>query len=276
MPRRAPLVLTLITGLVLAVLPAVLAPAASAALPPGYAFRGLQLNLCNSGLAGCYQGGRSVPEARDVILAQRPDVVTVNEVCRSDIATVLAPALAQSWPGDPTFWTFSPAWNAAQNGPYQCTGGRGDYGNAVLGHVRAADWQGVTTSGGRYRNQAAGNNELRSWACAHAVGNYYACTTHLAASSGTTALAQCRELLNEIVPAQWAAGGRRPTAIGGDFNLRYGGSPNVQTCVPTGWYRKGDGSVQHWFMTADLRFVSTRSIGLRYTDHPAWIINTVV
>src|SRR6185295_4131857 len=36
------------------------APVANS-LPTHYPFRVLQLNLCNSGVAGCYQGGRSIP-----------------------------------------------------------------------------------------------------------------------------------------------------------------------------------------------------------------------
>src|SRR6476469_4016321 len=39
--------------------------------------RVLQMNLCNSGLAGCYTG-RAVATAVEVIRAQAPDVVTLN------------------------------------------------------------------------------------------------------------------------------------------------------------------------------------------------------
>ena len=35
--------------------------AIASSLPTHYPFWVLQLNLCNSGLAGCYDGGRSVP-----------------------------------------------------------------------------------------------------------------------------------------------------------------------------------------------------------------------
>ena len=54
---------------------------------PGASLRLLQMNLCGSGAAGCYTG-RSVLEASAVIRAQAPDVVTVNEVCRDDVATL--------------------------------------------------------------------------------------------------------------------------------------------------------------------------------------------
>ena len=46
-----------------------------------------RMNLCDSGLAGCYTG-RSVGEAAAVIRAVTPDLVTVNEVCRDDLTTL--------------------------------------------------------------------------------------------------------------------------------------------------------------------------------------------
>lgn len=43
-------------------------------------FRVLQLNLCNSGYAGCYRGGASISEAVTQINSRVPDVVTLNEI----------------------------------------------------------------------------------------------------------------------------------------------------------------------------------------------------
>lgn len=246
-------------------------------LPPGYAFRALQLNLCNSGIAGCFEGGQSIPEGQTVIARWVPDVVTLNEVCLPDVRDHLFPTMSQTWSQDWTFWAFMPAWNASANAPYQCANGRGQYGNAIMGHVPAANWAGVNTTGGLYRQQAAGANEQRSWVCAYAIGNYYGCGTHLASSNATAASLQCNELLREILPAyQSSSGGYRPSVVGGDFNLKYQGSPDIQRCVPTGWYRKGDGDVQHWFLTSDLRFGSTREIGMSHTDHPGWLVNATV
>ena len=62
--------------------------------------RVLQLNLCNSGLAGCFTG-RAVDRAAAVIRAEAPDVVTLNEVCEGDVP-VLERALADSGPGGAT------------------------------------------------------------------------------------------------------------------------------------------------------------------------------
>ena len=246
-----------------------------AVLPPDYPFWNLQLNLCNSGYASCYRNGQSIPEAQTVIRSWYPDVVSLNEVCLSDVQNRLFPSMTQTWPTDWTFWVFIPAWNVANSAPYQCTGGRGQFGNAVLGHVLAEDWAGMTPYGDIYQWQAANTNEWRSWVCAAALGNYVACSTHLANNNGEAAMLQCNELLRTRVPAVWNASGYRPTVVGGDFNLKYGGSPNIQNCVPSGWYRKGDGDVQHWFIRNELAFSFSRTIGMTYTDHPGWLVATV-
>jgi len=255
--------------------------AGSDALPPDHPWWNLQLNLCNNGHAGCYEGGQSIPEAVGVIGEWYPDVVTVNEVCRSDVDNVLFPAMSNTWSMDWTFAVFMPAWSVNRQtgqpiGPIQCTGGRGDYGNAVMGHVFAEDYAGVNGYGGIYSWQATGTGEWRSWACGAALANYVACSTHLSSDNGTAAMAQCNELMGTRVPWVWSQiGGYRSTVVGGDFNLKYGGSPNIQTCVPSGWYRKGDGDVQHWFVRNEFAFDFTREIGLDHTDHPGWLVATI-
>jgi len=252
-------------------------PARQDVLPPGYAFWNLQLNLCNSGFAGCFDGGQSVPEARGVIANAAPDVVTLNEVCLPDVRDQLFPEMAQTWSNDWVFWAFMPAWNAGQDAPYQCANGRGEYGNAIIGHVLAADWAGVDAVGGIYQWQDANTNEWRSWVCAYAIDNYYGCGTHLASGNATAADLQCDDLLRNLVPAfQSSEGAYRPTVVGGDFNLKYQGSPDIQDCVPAGWYRKGDGDVQHWFITNDLAFDFSQEIGMAHTDHPGWLVATTV
>src|SRR5436309_12049171 len=55
--------------------------------------RVLQLNLCDSGIARCYTG-RSVAAATGAIRAERPEIVTLNEVCRGDVS-VLRRALSR-------------------------------------------------------------------------------------------------------------------------------------------------------------------------------------
>lgn len=241
-------------------------------LPPGTRMWVLQLNLCNSGLAGCYEGGRSVPEAYSVITAKQPDIVTVNEVCSKDVQALL-PAVAQTHPTHWSYGYFVPAYNRSTGQPYKCKNGD-NYGIGVLGHL--ANKANLRTIGARYPTQDSGSNELRAYACAVAVDDYYACSTHLASSNSSVAMSQCRHLMSTVVPGLWAQYGGRASVVGGDFNLRYGWIPNIQDCVPSGWYRKGDGSVQHVMATTDLRFASSEKITMQFTDHPGWLVRTTV
>ena len=66
-----------------------------------------------------------------------------------------------------------------------------------------------------------------------------------------------------------------PSVVGGVVYLENNGSPNIQNCVPSGWYRKGDGDVQHWFIRNELTFDFSREIGLAHTDHPGWLVATI-
>ncbi|HEX7306647.1 endonuclease/exonuclease/phosphatase family protein [Lentzea sp.] len=247
-----------------------LAAPASAA---GARFWELQLNLCNSGIAGCYQQGRSVAEAADLVRSVRPNVVTLNEICANDLPDRLTPALAAAWPGDQVYSVFTAAVRRDTGTPVKCTNGQ-DYGNAVLGRVAAGSYQGVRAWRGKYTAQDSGN-EQRTYACAYAVGDHLVCTTHLSASSEPVALAQCQSLLFDVVPSIRAAEGiTGRTVVGGDLNLEYDTSDpeNAQKCVPPGHVRKGDGDVQHVVFSNDLAFVSTAKYGLRYTDHDGWLV----
>lgn len=242
------------------------------ALPPGSAFNALQLNLCNSGYAGCYADGQSIPEGVSLVTSRRPDLVTVNEICEDDVVTALFPAMAEAWPNDYVFWVFAPAARRSSGGPVTCMNGQ-RYGIGLVGHVAADGWAGFEFEGERYEPQDPDQDEMRAWACALATGNYYACVTHLANADHDAGFAQCSQLMSTIVPQYWGAhGGELPTIVGGDFNLTFGGSPDVQDCVPTGWYRKGDGSVQHIIATDSFAFDSTEETDLEFSDHPAWLV----
>src|SRR5262249_34727965 len=180
----------------------------------GGRFRELQMNLCNSGLAGCYtlNNGHSVAEAYDVIRSAAPDLVTLNEICRSDAMTSLLPAMRQDWPGDWVFASFMPAYDRRTAGPYRCADGE-QYGVGSLGRVAAARWHGVTAAGALYPDFYAGvhtqdsrSEERRAWLCTVAVGNYNGCTTHLASTNLEVAAHQCRYLTGGVLPAIAAHG----------------------------------------------------------------------
>jgi hypothetical protein len=226
----------------------------------------LQLNLCDSGYAPCYDGGRSVPEAAGVIVAQHPDTVTLNEVCAADVAA-LSRAMMALWPGEQVFWAFQPAYDRDRDGSFLCRDGD-EYGIGLLGHAPAAGWAGVHTRGGIYPMQWGGTNEQRAWLCARTGRGYGACTTHLTANSGRVALAQCRYLLDTAIPA-FRAGSRAPVVVGADLNLS---GTEAAPCRPAGWTGADDGEVQHVLATG-LRLDGARRTGLDHTDHPAWQVS---
>lgn len=236
-------------------------------------FRELHLNLCNSGHAGCYAGGQAIFEGGDLIYHLAPDLVTLNEICSNDLPNYLHPSLAEAWPGDWTYYVFYPAIHRQTGNPITCTNGD-SYGNAVLGRVPAAQWRGVNGWAGRYTTQDSGN-EMRTFACAYAIGDHLSCATHLSSSSEPIALAQCQALMFNAVPSirsQEGVSGK--TVVGGDFNLEYDTADpeNVQKCVPSGNVRKGDGDVQHVIFTNDFSFVGTNKYGLTHTDHDGFLV----
>lgn len=228
----------------------VVGPAAAAATT----VKVLQLNICHSGVAGCYTGAEPVmAKAVSVIGATKPQVLSVNEACAGDVARLQA-----------AMDTSQAVFVAAQRRdgtPVTCTNGQ-QFGNILIVVSALAGGPAAT---GRYTAQDS-SNEMRVWACLPA-GGLSACTTHLSARTGSVALAQCKELLGRAV------GLPGPTVVSGDMNLRYQGSPNVQDCNPAGFYRKGDGDVQHVFASTSLTFVSGTKISMSgTTDHPAWLV----
>ncbi|KAL9098678.1 MAG: hypothetical protein Q9163_005706 [Psora crenata] len=235
-------------------------------------FKALQLNLCNSGIADCYSNGDSIPEGAEYIYDTGPNVVTINEICSDDIKQLQA-GLAEAWPSDYTYSVFMPAVNKDTNAPYKCKN-QFLYGSAVMGRVPASAWKGVEAYGGQYTAQDAGR-EGRIFACASATGDHFVCTTHLSAEAESIALAQCKALTFEVLPyLKQLSTASGKTIVGGDLNMEYDQSDaeNVQKCVPNGYTRKGDGSVQHITFSNDLRFLSRKTHGLRHTDHDAFLV----
>jgi hypothetical protein len=237
-------VLLLLSGLVAAAAPASAATTVKV----------LQLNICHSGAAGCYTGEEPVmAKAVSVIGSTRPQVLSVNEACEGDVARLQAAMSASR--------AVFVAAQRPDGAPVTCRNGQ-RFGNIL---IVVSTLAGDTPVTGRYATQDT-STEMRVWACLPA-GGLSACTTHLSARSGSVALAQCKDLLGR------ASGLSRPTVVAGDMNLRYQGDPNVQDCNPSGFYRKGDGSVQHVFASNDLAFVSGTKLSMAdTTDHPAWLV----
>lgn len=211
----------------------------------------LQLNLCHSGFAGCFTGDPVMSKAVSVIGSVEPGLVTLNEVCRADVAWLAGKTGALDF-------HFTPALRADDT-PVKCKNGD-DYGNGLLAWFEPAWAKPVT---GVYSTQSS-LTERRVWICMGYAG-FVGCTTHLS-TAGDTALTQCHDLVDGALATAAANG---PAVMAGDWNLKYKGSPNAQDCVPGGFYRKGDGSLQHVIASDDFTFLETLVIDMKgTTDHP--------
>lgn len=244
--------------------------------PPRAPFGTLQLNLCNSGFAACYtelNNGQVVAEAVEAITVLRPEIVTLNEVCRGDVVTGLYPAMVHNFPDDQVFWAFQPAADPADpSRAYRCRDGDA-YGIGILGRVPATARTGLSVHNGRYPQQGDGPDESRVWLCVAAIDRYYACTTHLTFSATSTAVRQCRHLLEVELPAMRSAvGSPAPALVAGDLNLRLDGTPGVRDCVPADHRHLGDGNVQHLITTDDVGLGPARRYPMRHTDHHGWYV----
>ncbi len=220
--------------------------------------RVLQLNLCHSGVVSCYTGDAVIQQALAVIQGEDPDIVSLNEVCRADVPRLGGSGYA-GW--------FTPA-RRPDGSAVKCTNGD-DYGIGM--HYRAG--AALTSSASNtYAAQDSGS-ERRVWMCSRFGDGTAACVTHLSTSS-STAMKQCKELLNINMPFHTSG---HAAVVAGDFNMRYSRWPwdtNVQDCVPSGFFRKGDGSVQHIMaQSAGFAFVATEVIDMDgTTDHPALLV----
>jgi hypothetical protein len=214
----------------------------------------LQLNICHSGIAGCFTGDRVLAKAVSLISATRPEVLSVNEACSSDVEPLRAAM-------GPAHALFAAAQHR-DGTPVLCRNGE-RFGNIIM---VVDGLSGSREQSGRYGTQQ-GNNEERVWACLPG-GRLTACTTHLADRNANVALAQCQDLMNRA--AGYAA--KTPTIVAGDLNLRDTGKLTVRDC-DRGFQHQSDGQVQHVFATTNFTFVSTQLMDLAgTTDHPGLLV----
>jgi hypothetical protein len=243
------------------------ARAAAAESAPPLTVRELQMNLCNSGEAACYTAGRAVTEASALVRGQaRPDLVTVNEVCRRDVTVALAAAMAAVWPRDDIVYLFAPALDT-QGAPYRCQNGD-QFGNGLLARVAARSQRVLDTRYGVFTAQAP-EREQRTFGCVALASRVTACVTHLTSVSETVAATECRVLVQGVVPVLRRAWAGLPVILAGDFNLR----DSAGACVPPSFGEAGDGGVQHVVGSDGIRFASVVRLAMRRTDHPALLVS---
>lgn len=232
----------------------------------GTAFVLVQMNLCNSGMAttSCYSSGRAVDEAVGAIDRYRPDLVTLQEVCRDDLyagggAGRLTGAMAALHGGANVTVDFVPVVNRDTGGWYRCVNGE-LYGVAMIHHHDGHD-----VRHGWYASQDA-TEEVRAWACGTVItGRLTGCTTHLS-TDPAVALRQCHELMAQLT-STWAM---PQVIVAGDLNLsaRRGEPHDVRRCVPAGYHRRDDGALQQVIFSATVGWVRGGHQIMRWTDHP--------
>jgi endonuclease/exonuclease/phosphatase family metal-dependent hydrolase len=218
----------------------------------------LQMNLCLSGLAGCY--GKvaypaGVDEAIARIRATRPDAVTFNEACGGDVARIARE----------TGYHLRFSRVIYRGERLQCIhpGGRGLFGDAVLTRAeieRAEEHDFVTQAG----------IERRRWLCVITRRGVDVCTAHLNGRTPSEVAgnnAQCSELAALL--ARRAA--RRAVIFGGDVNRR-------SHCAPRGLWIRTDAAarqapgLQQVYGSAAFRSPSAQVLPAAHTDHDALLV----
>ncbi|MGH3500069.1 MAG: endonuclease/exonuclease/phosphatase family protein [Nocardioidaceae bacterium] len=224
----------------------------------------LQMNLCLSGIAGCYPGTHYpavVDEAIAKIRKHEPDAATLVETCEGDAERI----------ADATGYHLAFGTVIYRGEPLPCVDptGRGVYGITVLTRKPI-----VATNDHAYRAQHG--NEERRRVCATTVDRATACVTHLAVRNSDPAGpdsvandAQCAEFGRLL--ASYARRGN-PVIGAGDMN-------RDASCAPHGFWTKTDegaaqlGGIQHAYGSQRaLHRPRARVLPMTYSDHDALLV----
>jgi endonuclease/exonuclease/phosphatase family metal-dependent hydrolase len=218
----------------------------------------MQMNLCLSGLAGCY-GKAAYPavveEAVARIRGAHPDAVTFNEACRSDVALIARR----------TGYHLRFSRVIYLGAPLRCVqpGGRGLFGDAVLAKaaIERTDRQDFKAQAGV---------ERRRWLCVTTRVDIDVCTAHLNERTPVEVAgndAQCAEL-TALLARRAAA---RPVIFGGDVNRR-------PSCAPDGLWTRTDRSaaqaagLQQVYGTGALRSPTAEVVPAAHSDHDVLLV----
>jgi endonuclease/exonuclease/phosphatase (EEP) superfamily protein YafD len=218
----------------------------------------MQMNLCLSGLAGCY--GKvaypaGVEEAVGRIREVRPDAVTVNEACRGDVARI----------GRETGYEVRFSRVIYRGERLRCVrpGRRGLFGDAVLTKAPI-----VSSEAEDFVAQKG--IERRRWLCVSTRGDVDVCTAHLNTRSSVEIGgndAQCAEVAALL--KQRAAKGA--VIFGGDVN-------RLDSCAPEGAWTETDAGarqapgLQHVYGSGALKPLSAEVVPAVHTDHDVLIV----
>jgi len=218
----------------------------------------MQMNLCLSGLAGCYAKvayPAVVEEAVARIREAHPDAVTFNEACRRDVAEI---ARRTGY-----HLRFSRVIYRGRRLRCVRPGGRGLFGDAVLTKAAVA-----RTDNHDFRAQAG--IERRRWLCVTTRAGIDVCTAHLNTRSSVEVAgndAQCAEL--RALLARRAAA--RPVIFGGDVNRR-------RSCAPAAAWTRTDraarqaAGLQHVYGSGAFGSPSAEVVPAAHTDHDVLLV----
>jgi endonuclease/exonuclease/phosphatase family metal-dependent hydrolase len=218
----------------------------------------MQMNLCLSGLAGCYAKvayPAVVEEAVARIREAHPDAVTFNEACRNDVARIARQTGYRL--------RFSRVIYRGKRLSCVRPGGRGLFGDAVLTKAPIE-----RTDNHDFASQAG--IERRRWLCVTTRVHIDVCTAHLNTRSATEVAgndAQCTEL-TALLARRAAA---RAVIFGGDVNRR-------RSCAPGGLWTRTDraaaqaAGLQHVYGSAALRSPSAEVVPAAHTDHDVLLV----
>jgi endonuclease/exonuclease/phosphatase family metal-dependent hydrolase len=218
----------------------------------------MQMNLCLSGLGGCYVEvayPAALQEAAALIRDAHPDAVTISEACSGDAARI----------GRRTGYHLRFSTVIYGGRPFSCIhpGGRGLFGDAVLTAAPI-----VSTAGHAFAAQAG--PEQRRWLCVTTRGDVEVCTAHLATRDAVEVAGndgQCPELAAILA--------RRPSAhaviFGGDVN-------HPASCAPAGFWARTDASavqdpgLQQVYGIGAVRSPSAEVVPFRHSDHDVLLV----
>ncbi|WP_210503421.1 phosphatidylinositol-specific phospholipase C/glycerophosphodiester phosphodiesterase family protein [Nocardioides xinjiangensis] len=213
----------------------------------------LQMNLCLSGLAGCF--GRTaypavVDEAVATIEGQDAEAVSLNEACSGDAAEI---ARRTGY-----HLRLAPVIYRGAELPCVRPEGRGVFGNAVLTKER------IVSSQDRAFAVQSGVEERR-WICATTARGVTACSAHLSTRGTADAQAandaQCAELATVLSSYADTA-----VVLGGDVNRQ-------ASCAPAGWWTLTDAAaaqapgIQHVYGNDRFRGPAGTVVPAIHTDH---------
>jgi endonuclease/exonuclease/phosphatase family metal-dependent hydrolase len=218
----------------------------------------MQMNLCLSGLAGCY-GKAAYPAVVEEAVARiggaHPDAVTVNEACRGDVERIARR----------TGYDLRFARVIYRGEPLRCVrpGGRGLFGDAVLTAetVRSADSRDF---------EAQAGIERRRWLCVTTRDGVDVCTAHLNTRTSLEVAgndAQCAELAGLLARRAPA----RAVIFGGDVNRR-------RSCAPGGGWTRTDRSaaqapgLQHVYGSGPFSSPSAEVVPAVHSDHDVLLV----